>query len=170
MNNIKDLKGFEGLYAGTIDGHIYSYCKGGLKSERLSREGYYEVTLNKNGKAKRYKVHRLIAQAFIGEIPKGYCVNHKDECKTNNAVDNLEIVTIGYNTTYGTACERRGLSNRKAIKLTSLEDDEELYFTCSEEASDYFGLKFYNSVSTLIWKAKKKGMKYIIINDKPYLF
>lgn len=169
---MKDLKGFEGVYAATEDGHIYSYHKEGLKSERLGKHGYYEVCLydKKKRKEKMYRVHSLIAKTFIGDVPKGYCVNHKDECKTNNAVDNLEIVTFSYNTTYGTACKRRGISNRKSIKLISLEDDEELYFTCSEEASDYFGLKFYNSVSTLIWKAKKKGQKYIVINNKLYLF
>ena len=50
---MKDLKGFEGLYAVTREGHIYSYRKGGLKSERLNKNGYYEVYLSKKSKTKK---------------------------------------------------------------------------------------------------------------------
>lgn len=42
-------------------------------------------------------VHRLVAEIFIGQIPEGYCVNHKDGNKKNNRLENLEIVTFSEN-------------------------------------------------------------------------
>ena len=113
---MKDIPGFEGKYAATKNGHIYSYYKECLKNERLNKQGYYYVSLYKNGRVKNYNVHALIAKTFIGNVSKGLCVNHKDECKTNNAVDNLEIVSIGYNTVYGSAIERRAKANRGKIR------------------------------------------------------
>jgi hypothetical protein len=59
------------------------------------------VALWQNGCMKRKKVHRLVAEAFIpnpGNLP---CVNHKDEAKQNNGVDNLEWCTTQYNNHYG---------------------------------------------------------------------
>lgn len=59
--------------------------------------GYLYVGLyqTENGRKKRYwrRVHRLVAEYFIGVIPEGYEVNHKDLDKHNNHIDNLEIVT-----------------------------------------------------------------------------
>ena len=65
------------------------------------KENYKIVTLCDNGKRKRCRLHRLVAQAFI-ENPSNYPqVNHKDENKTNNSVDNLEWCDGKYNAAYG---------------------------------------------------------------------
>lgn len=66
----------------------------------VDKDGYLVVSLFKYGKAKQYKIHRLVAQAFIPN-PNNYPqVNHKDEVKTNNLVDNLEWCTAQYNVDY----------------------------------------------------------------------
>jgi hypothetical protein len=62
-------------------------------SPAVSRTGYYQVNLYLEGKVKHFYVHRLVAAAFLGSIPEGMEVNHKDGCKDNNDVTNLEIVT-----------------------------------------------------------------------------
>lgn len=66
---------------------------------KTKKNGYKEVSLNfglnKNGTSKY--VHRLIAQTFLGEISKGFNVNHKDGNKSNNKLSNLEIVTFSEN-------------------------------------------------------------------------
>ena len=54
---------------------------------------YKRVSLSKNNQYKNNSVHRLVARAFIGIIPKGYHVNHIDANPSNNRVKNLEIVT-----------------------------------------------------------------------------
>lgn len=61
-----------------------------------------QVCLCKNGKITTYKTHRLVAQAFIANPDNLPEVNHKDENKTNNCVDNLEWCTSSYNKNYGT--------------------------------------------------------------------
>ena len=70
------------------------------------RGGYYSVVLSKNGILKIFKVHRLVAQAFIPN-PNNYKeVNHKDENKANNVVTNLEWCDRKYNQNYGTRTEK----------------------------------------------------------------
>ena len=82
--------------------------------------------LCKNGKPKTFQIHRLVAQAFIPNPQNLPCVNHKDEDKTNNTVDNLEWCTHEYNDNYGTHNERvakklTGVYNSKAKSKTVLQ-------------------------------------------------
>jgi hypothetical protein len=72
-----------------------------------SSNGYMIVGLHSDGKRSNQLVHRLVAQAFIGFIDRGFEVNHKDGDKTNNCVSNLEIVTRSENCTHAI---RTGLS------------------------------------------------------------
>ena len=67
-----------------------------------SNKGYLQVCLWINGKPKTLKVHRLVAEAFIPNSNNYPCINHKDENKENNCVDNLEWCTHEYNNNYGT--------------------------------------------------------------------
>ena len=73
--------------------------------------GYYYVCLSKNGIVKNYFVHRLVAEVFLPNPDNLPCVNHKDEDKSNNNVDNLEWCTHEYNINYGTRNKRIGKSN-----------------------------------------------------------
>lgn len=85
-------------------GQIRNSNKHILKPE--IRTGYCRVHLCKNGKAKWYSVHKLVAQTFIPNplhLPE---VNHKDENKLNNNVNNLEWCDSKYNTNYGTRNKR----------------------------------------------------------------
>jgi hypothetical protein len=59
----------------------------------IINSGYKSVGLSVDGKKRHRLVHRLVTEAFIGPIPPGMFVNHKDGDKFNNAVDNLEILT-----------------------------------------------------------------------------
>lgn len=79
----------------------------------LDGQGHYlQAPLSKNGECRRYLVHRLVAQAFLSN-PHNYPeVNHKDENKTNNAVQNLEWCDHTYNNNYGSKLEStRGVKN-----------------------------------------------------------
>ena len=124
----RDIKGYEGLYQVSNLGRVRSLnCRGhkgciGILTPRLDGKGYEMVALYKEGKARNTKVHRLVAQAFIPN-PNNYPqVNHKDEDKTNNNVDNLEWCTNEYNHNYGTRNERVAKSlSRKVICITTGE-------------------------------------------------
>ena len=69
--------------------------------------GYLYVGLWKKGKCKRFGVHRLVAEAFIPNPQNLPCVNHKNELKDDNRVENLEWCDHKYNSNYGTCIERR---------------------------------------------------------------
>lgn len=84
--------------------------------------GYLRVTLFRNGKRKMLLVHRLVAAAFIPN-PYGFeQVNHIDENKSNNAVENLEFCNAKYNINYGTRNERTS----KAVEASKYSDFREI--------------------------------------------
>lgn len=108
MRTWKDIPGLEGFYQVSNTGLIKSLdrivdrsnnrgtfqwrYRGKVIKPRLSAWGYFQVTLYGGVKIQPY-VHILVASAFIGVIPDGYDVNHKDGNKQNNNHLNLEIVT-----------------------------------------------------------------------------
>ena len=111
----KPIKGYEGLYEVSNFGRIKSlkrlvkkwngYRTVPEKILRTQKDRYISVILNNKGK-KRFFVHRLVAEAFLPNSDNLPCVNHKDENKQNNNVENLEWCDAKYNLNYGTRNER----------------------------------------------------------------
>lgn len=107
----RPIEGYEGLYEVSSYGRVksvdrYDNNNHFRKSELMNFfyvGGYLRVVFSKNGIVKKYLVHRLVAQAFIPNPDNLPQVNHKDENKTNNNVDNLEWCDAKYNRNYGTA-------------------------------------------------------------------
>lgn len=116
----KDIKGFEGLYQVSNMGRVRSLRKNIILKSRIAR-GYEGVTLCANNIHKDYYIHRMVANAFIPN-PNNYpIVNHKDENKTNNCVDNLEWCTQEYNVNYGTGIAKRARSRSKKVLQFNLD-------------------------------------------------
>ena len=116
----KPVKGFEGYYEVSNLGRVRSIdrvvvdnvrncerlLKGKILIQRDNSNGYKGVMFCKEHKLYNKYVHRLVAEAFIpnqDDLPQ---VNHKDEDKSNNRVDNLEWCTSFYNNEYGTRKKR----------------------------------------------------------------
>ena len=107
---------YRGLYQISSFGRVKSLgnhnghnSKERIRKGHKSNKGYIKVELsNKDFKRKSFAVHRLVAFMFLKETYfDGAEVNHKDENKENNNVDNLEWCTTKYNCNYGTRNERR---------------------------------------------------------------
>lgn len=105
------VKGYE-KYIVNEDGTVYSLITNKTLKPNVMRTGYHTVELFNDFGSKRIAIHRLVAEAYIPN-PNGLPqVNHKDENKANNHVDNLEWCTAKENANYGTATARRVNSTR----------------------------------------------------------
>jgi len=117
-------------------------------------KGYCYVVFTKNAKGVQKKVHRLVAMAFIpnpGNLPM---VNHRDECKTNNNVDNLEWCTAMYNSHWGTARERCAW-NRTAVEQYDLDGNYIATYRSIMDAAKAVGI-----AKQCIWQClNRKGSK-----------
>ena len=108
MNNYfmeywKNIKGYEGLYQVSDCGRVKSLISNKILKQVVNKStGYSQITLHKNGEVKTFSVHRLVALAFIPNPDNLPQINHKNEIKTDNVVENLEFCDATYNCNYGT--------------------------------------------------------------------
>ena len=140
----KDIPGYEEYYEINQYGVVKSKNRtvnrlfgpivkvGKVMKQRLNHNGYCTIQLTKDGKQKRYMVHRLVAFAFIPNTNNLPFINHKDEVRTNNHVSNLEWCTAEYNATYGTCVEKRRITqqttNKNMKPVIAYNDKEQLEF------------------------------------------
>lgn len=127
----KPIKNYEGLYEISNLGNVkalnfHREKKEKLLKPKIDKYGYLCVRLSKNGKLKDFSIHRLVANAFIGE--SDLTVNHKDKNKQNNNIKNLEYMTNKDNVRYSQATK---------IKATNIKTKKILYFNSQKEVNDY---------------------------------
>lgn len=154
----KDIEGFEGHQVSNF-GRIKSLNYRRTGEERIlkpgkNRGGYLFVILCKNGKQKLFLVHCLVAKAFIPNPNNWTQINHLDENKENNCVDNLEWCTAKYNSNFGTRTERVAKKLSLPIIATVIATGEVEFYPSAKEA----GIKL-NCYSNNITKALKGKLK-----------
>lgn len=88
MREVQDFKGYYVTETGDVIGKRGHVLKG-----KVTWDGYREVVLSDGNRRRNVRVHRLVAEEFIGECPSGMQVNHKDGDKLNNELSNLEYIT-----------------------------------------------------------------------------
>lgn len=162
----KDIKGYEGIYQISNYGRVKSleriieyigknqYTQFNMKlkvNEKLiklsfDKDGYIQAGLATNGKVKTKRVHFLVAQAFIPNPNKYLCINHKNEDKSDNRVQNLEWCSVAYNNAYG--------SRSKAINQYDLEGKFIQQWKNAVEATKALGLKNSGNIASCC-KGKK---------------
>lgn len=121
MESWKPIIGYEASYEISSLGRVKRKrsfdSRGHLRNERIKKTrlnafGYEVVGLYKNGVEKKFLVHNLVANAFLPNPNNLSDVNHINEIKYDNRLENLERCTRSYNCKYGTANERRQLSRK----------------------------------------------------------
>lgn len=120
----KDIKGYEGLYRISNTGKVYSVRNNKLFVSCTCGAGYQKVVLSDNGVYKNHLIHRLVATHFLENPQNLPMVNHIDENKKNNHVNNLEWCSHKYNMNHGTRTERAAKKLRKKIRGTSIDEQE----------------------------------------------
>lgn len=117
---IKDIINFEN-YQISDDGRVWSK-KSNKWLKPIDVNGYKKVSLYKNGKEYQRLVHRLVAEAFIPNPNNYEEINHINEDKSDNRVENLEWCTSSYNIIYGTRIERQINSISKKVFQYSIDN------------------------------------------------
>ena len=102
MEEWRAVPGYEGLYEVSNKGNVRNVRRNTLLRLSKTNNGYIRISLCKNGIKTGLTVHRLVAELFIPNPDNLPEVNHKDEDKTNNRVENLEWCDHKYNMNYGT--------------------------------------------------------------------
>ena len=124
----RDVVGYEGLYQVSNLGRIKSVSKQKVTPtaiyfttpkilpQRISKGGYYRVSLCKESHSKYISVHKLVANAFIGD-QCDLTINHLNEKKWDNRAENLEYITLSENIRYGTGVKRSSISRKTSEKV-----------------------------------------------------
>lgn len=163
----KDVKHYEGLYVVSNYGRVKNVRTNHYLVQHNNGRGYLQVNLWKFNKGRREYVHRLVAMAFIPNPENKPTVNHKDEDKQNNYVENLEWMTYKENNNYGShtvkaieTCKKNGIyeyhrkrwtehnpskenpkhgaSNNNARKVIC----EDKLFGCIKECAEYYDVNY----------------------------
>lgn len=155
-------------YAITPEGEVWSYAQNKpkmLKPQKTTQSGkYLQVRLygkdaritNKGARlGKLHYIHKLVYTTFIGEIPKGMTVDHKDNDPSNNSLENLQLMTQSQNSIKGNRYRRRNdlWENREDVIQKYKE------FKTQKKVADY-----YNCSDVTIWrvinnKTRRNGNK-----------
>lgn len=163
----KDIEPHLGVYAVSNLGRVRSYdrvvetsnkrvprrfIKGQILNLRVDTNGYAHQCLSENNKSYNYKVHRLVAKAFIPNPENKPCVNHIDGDKLNNCVDNLEWVTYSENTHHA---YKTGLCRGPAVNGNTLGSKNSM---SKLDESDVIGIR--KKFKTGIYTQKQLGDVY----------
>ena len=142
-------------------GHVYRWTKTKLLTPRDNGKGYLELEFL----GKHHYIHRLVAEAFIPNPYNFPCINHKDENKENNSVENLEWCDYSYNTNYGTRT-KRAKEKRFSDRFVVINLDTGDVYQTPKDASRATGI--HNDSISRVCKGKSKtagGYRWRYLNE-----
>lgn len=158
-----DCYGYEGKYQVSNMGRLWNVQTQRIFSGSVGQDGYVKTTLTAiNGKKKTEKVHRLVALSFLGlpEDKNKTQVNHKDENKTNNCLDNLEWMTPLENCNYGTRNQRAGEKHRRMVSQFSMSGEWIATYNSLKDAAAQTGVS-YSNISSVASGRRNMAAGYV---------
>lgn len=152
----RDIAGFQGKYQVSNLGRVKSLGNDKKRKEKIllgskNRKGYKMVCLYKNGKSKWFFIHRLVYEAFVGFITDGLQIDHVSNNKTDNRLQNLQLLTRSENNKKKFA-DNPMLRYVKATKIKCIETNQ--IFSSQSEASKKMNLR--NQSINRVLKGKRK--------------
>lgn len=181
----KDIPDYEGLYQVSNYGNVkslsrkvsnginYKFSKGKIIKQLINSSHYLYVFLHKNKVRKKYKIHQLVAMSFLNHIPYGniLVVDHIDNSKLNNRLDNLQIITQRENVTKGKQARESKYVGVDFQKRTNnyrariIIENKRIYLGCFAnelEAGIAYqkALKMYNEGDFSFMKPKEYSSQY----------
>ena len=167
-NNIqetwKDIPGYEGLYQASNLGRIRSFKRNNIRilkpGKNRDGSGYYIVKLYLNSVRKNVSVHRLLWTAFNGPIPEGLQINHLNENKADNRLENLSLCTAKENINYGTRNKRAGEKHCKRIQMLDKNNNILKTFNSLKEAAQFLNKKSHSNISKCLHGKIKSAYEY----------
>ena len=161
MSYWKPLKNFQETYEINRCGEIRRipgfWCHSfRLLKKHMGNSGYYRVSISFNGLTKKFLIHRLVYETFLGQIPKNKTVNHKNGIKTDNRVCNLELCSRSEQMIHayknGLQNVQRGEDRKNVSKLTEEQVIEiRQRYKLGETTGKELGKKYAVSAAC-IWK------------------
>ena len=120
----KDIKGYEGIYKCSDNGDVLNVKRNNILKPFICRD-HFTVNLCVNNKKKCFYLHRLVYETFVGEIPKGWVVCHKDCNNFNNKLSNLKLYESIKNRYSDTEAKKIvNKTNNKGVKAAYAEPIE----------------------------------------------
>ena len=119
-------------YAASKDGEILNVKTGRILKKNLTDQGYYQFKISDKNliKPKNYYIHRFEWECVKGVIPEGFVIDHIDSVKTNNKIENLQLLTVSENIRKGNSkpilsfnIKNNKQKNYESITSASLELD-----------------------------------------------
>ena len=157
----KDIDGYEELYQVSDTGEVMNVRTGKILKAYKEKSGYLRVGLYKDGKEKSFRVHRLVAEAFIPNPLNLPEVNHKSEDKHDNRVENLEYCDRKYNINYGTRNDKVAEKVSKTVFQFSKTGEFIMEWCSVSEIDRQLGFNFRNVSACCLGKRKSAyGFKW----------
>lgn len=159
-----DIKDYEDTYQVSSLGRVRNKNTHRILTHGLNKNGYHRVNLYNESGMKSKFVHRLVAEAFIPNTDNKPEVNHIDEDKNNNSVDNLNWMTRSENVNYGTRNERVSTIQSIPIIATDIKTGESREFYGTNECARQLSLDSGNICKVLkgrLTQFKGYTFKYI---------
>ena len=163
---VKPVPGYEGLYSVSDDGRVFSHVRNRELKPKIDRYGYKAVTLFKDGKSHYTTIHRIVAKTFLPNPLTKRCVNHINEIKTDNRVENLEWVTVKENDNHGTRNIRMADSKSKKPVIQILPDGTTRCFKGVKDAWRQTGINRSNIAECCKGRKRTAGQsKWRYVNE-----
>lgn len=119
----KDIEGYEGIYQVSSQGRVINVKTGRLLKLVSTRKGYLFFTPCVYNHKTNIYIHRLVYEAFHGKVPEGMQVNHLNERKDDNRLENLNLMTCKENNNWGTRNKRCSITKSKPVLQYDLNDN-----------------------------------------------